>query len=276
MSARGRSRTYRATIEPQRLAAFRSGLLRFYRQNARDLPWRRTRDPYRILVSEILLHQTQVQSVIPVYEAFIARFPTLAELACAPLPEVCAITDPLGYKVRGRWLHQIARTVVERYDGRIPDQVDTLLTLPGIGRYTAGAVASFAFGRDAPIVDTNVERLLTRVFAVDRAVPAGARALRRHHIWALAQAVLPAGQAAEFNQALMEMGALVCTARRPQCLYCDLNAVCAQGPLSVEAAGRRAAETPPPYRVEILDPPRSRLARRREGRPAGGDAIEAN
>jgi A/G-specific adenine glycosylase len=264
---------FRAEIEPERLSAFRAGVLRFYRQNARDLPWRRTRDPYHILVSEILLHQTQVQTVIPVYEAFLARFPDVFALAAADPAEVRAITDPLGYKIRGQWLQEIARAVVGRFGGRIPDEVETLLTLPGVGRYTAGAVASFAYGKDAPIVDTNVERLLSRVFAVERVVPDRPRALRAHHLWALAAAVIPPGQGAEFNQALMEMGALVCTARRPACIYCEINRVCASGPLAESGSGH-AAEVPPPYRVE---PVPAATATRSPARAAtGGKVSEAS
>jgi A/G-specific adenine glycosylase len=181
----------RAVIEPAVLTTFQQELLAWYAAEGRDLPWRRTSDPYAILVSEIMLQQTQVRTVVPYYERFLARFPTLAALAAAPLAEVKAITDPLGYKVRGERLKRIAETAMERYGGTLPRSEEELLALPGIGRYTAGAIRSFAFREDAPILDTNVLRLLVRVFAPPRA-GGGAALLRR--LWALAEAVIPPGQ----------------------------------------------------------------------------------
>ncbi|MBX5466497.1 MAG: A/G-specific adenine glycosylase [Firmicutes bacterium] len=229
----------RATVDPARLLPFREGILDWYRHHGRDLPWRRTRDPYAILVSEILLHQTQVRTVIPVYEQFLRRFPTVAALAAASLAEVKALTDPLGYKVRGQWLHQIARYLMEHHRGEVPGSLPELLRLPGIGRYTAGAVLSFGFGQDAPILDTNVNRLLGRYFGVDWR---DSHADTRHRLWALAEAVIPPGQGPTFNQALMDMGALVCTARRPTCLLCPVRGGCLTGG---EVA--RSAEAPATY-----------------------------
>ncbi|AEJ41498.1 A/G-specific adenine glycosylase [Sulfobacillus acidophilus TPY] len=233
---------YEADVEPEALAVFREGVLDWYRTHGRDLPWRKTRDPYHILVSEIMLHQTTVTTVEPVYREFLARFPTIQALAQASLADVKAITDPLGYKVRGRWLWEIAQEVVRRYDGVVPDRLDDLLALPGIGRYTAGAILSFAYGQDAPILDTNVKRLLGRYFRLEYRTT---RAEILHQLWALAEAVIPPGQAADFNQGLMDMGAMVCTARRPSCTICPLWAYC--GVHHDEAD--RAAEEPWQYRV---------------------------
>ncbi|CAB1128947.1 A/G-specific adenine glycosylase [Candidatus Hydrogenisulfobacillus filiaventi] len=246
---------YRAVVAPGPLTLFRRELAAWYRRHGRDLPWRRTRDPYAILVSEVLLHQTQVRTVIPVYEAFLARFPTLDALAGAPLAEVKAITDPLGYKVRGRWLWEIARAVTARHGGRIPDSWEELLALPGVGRYTAGAVRSFAFGLRSPILDTNVERVLGRYFEVPALGPGGRGAERRHHLWALAEAVLPEEGADQFNQALMDLGALICTARKPACLLCPVAGGCAR-----LGGGLRAAEPPALYRVEPAGDESGRLS----------------
>jgi A/G-specific adenine glycosylase len=170
------------------------------------------------------------------------RFPTVADLAEAPLAEVKAITDPLGYKVRGRWLHEIARYLVVHHGGQVPGSLAELLRLPGIGRYTAGAVLSFGFGVDAPILDTNVNRLLGRYFGLDHR---DGRAMTRHRLWALAEAVIPPGEGPTFNQALMDMGAMVCTARNPACLICPVASACAQR--TDAGSGNRAAEEAPIY-----------------------------
>lgn len=233
-------------------------VLDWYDANGRDLPWRRTRDPYAVLVSEILLHQTQVRTVLPVYETFLRRFPDVFSLAAAELAEVKAITDPLGYKVRGQWLHQIARVVVDQFDGRFPDTVESLMALPGVGRYTAGAVVSFAYERPAPILDTNVNRLLGRYFGIDFR---DARADTRHRLWALAEALVPEDRVHAFNQALMDLGATVCTARRPECLLCPLHADCQTGGWQLPGSGTMAAE--------------SRVRYRRRGDTADGDTDRA-
>jgi A/G-specific adenine glycosylase len=204
------------SVTPSRIRTFRRHVLGWYGAHGRDLPWRRTQDPYAILVSEILLHQTQVKRVAPVYEAFLRRYPTAAELARTPLREIRELTDPLGYKVRGRWLKAAAREVTRR--GAFPATLVELQELPGVGRYTAGAVMSFAHGKDAPILDTNVARLLTRYFG---AAPSRAR------LWRLAAQVIPRGQGHRINQALMDLGALLCVARRPRCAQCPLRRACA-------------------------------------------------
>lgn len=232
----------RARVGAGKLKTFQEGILAWYQRHGRDLPWRRTQDPYAILVSEILLHQTQVKTVIPVYEAFLQRFPTVADLAQASLAEVKAITDPLGYKVRGRWLHDIARHLLAHHGGQVPGSLAELLRLPGIGRYTAGAVLSFGFGVDAPILDTNVNRLLGRYFGLNHR---DARAMTRHRLWALAEAVIPPGEGPTFNQALMDVGAMICTARNPACLICPVASACAQRGDPESADG--AAEEAPVY-----------------------------
>lgn len=238
---------YVAEVWPEALAGFQQGVMTWYRQYGRDLPWRRTQDPYAIIVSEIMLHQTTVTTVGPVYAQFLERFPTVEVLHAAPLEEVKSITDPLGYKVRGQWLKDIAAAVVEEHGGRWPDTVEGLMSLPGVGRYTAGAVLSFAFGMDAPIVDTNVKRVLGRYFGISYRET---RAEVQHHLWALAEAVLPAGQASVFNQALMDFGAMLCTARKPACIICPAFQFCQSAALP---AGQAAAEEPLTYRVRSRD-----------------------
>ncbi|MBI1736733.1 MAG: A/G-specific adenine glycosylase [Candidatus Rokubacteria bacterium] len=206
---------------------FQRRLLAWYARHGRDLPWRRTREPYRVLVSEIMLQQTQVDRVIPKYEEFLTRYPTLGDLAAARPAEVRSLWYPLGYNVRPLRLHAIARETVARYGGRLPDSDDALRRLPGIGRYTAGAVLSFAFGRDAAIVDTNVRRVLGRVFLG----PRRARRLRGESAWwDLSRALVPSGRAYDFNQALMDFGATWCTPRKPRCPRCPMKSFCATHP----------------------------------------------
>jgi len=202
---------------------FQRRLLRWYAAHGRDLPWRRTRDPYRVLVSEVMLQQTQVERVIPKYHEFIARYPTFERLAAARPAEVRRTWRPLGYNIRPVHLQAIARETVARYGGRLPDDGKTLQTLRGIGRYTAGAILSFAYGKDAAVLDTNVRRVLGRVFLGPRrpARPRGQRAF-----WDLAEALVPPGRAYDFNQALMDFGATWCTPRRPRCRECPMRRFC--------------------------------------------------
>jgi A/G-specific adenine glycosylase len=204
---------------------FRAALLRWYERHRRDLPWRRTRDPYHVLVSEIMLQQTQVDRVVPKYREFLARYPTLEALAAADVADVRRTWYPLGYNIRPVWLHAIAREAVARYDGRLPADEAELLSLKGIGRYTAGAVRSFAFGHRAPILDTNVRRVLGRVFH-----GADGRGLSTAGLWILAERVLPRARIYDFNQALMDFGATWCTARKPLCLPCPMRRFCAAYP----------------------------------------------
>jgi len=215
-----------ALITPERRATFGRKLRAWYRQNARDLPWRRTRDPYRILVSELMLQQTQVSRVITKYADFLHRFPTLEAVAASRPARVREAWAGLGYYARARNLQQLARTIVRDHEPSvIPREPEALRKLPGIGAYTAGAVASFAYERRAPLVDTNVARVLTRVFAphVNPRTHAGHK-----ETWEIARAVLPRTGAATYvhNQALMELGALVCTARSRACSACPVRSVC--------------------------------------------------
>jgi A/G-specific adenine glycosylase len=200
----------------------------WYRRHARDLPWRRTRDPYAILVSELMLQQTQVLRVVPRWHEFLATFPTLHAVAEAPVTDVEAAWEGLGYYARARNLHRTARLITR--DGAdpsatLPADVAQLSALPGIGRYTAGAVSSFAYGKRAQLVDTNVARVLQRVF-----LPRSTRktTAREHALWELAERSLPTTSAAVWthNQALMELGALICTARVMHCERCPVRAVC--------------------------------------------------
>jgi len=213
--------------DPRVVRAFQRRLLAWYARHGRDLPWRRTRDPYRVLVSEIMLQQTQVDRVVPKYHQFLERYPTLEDLATARARDVRRLWYPLGYNVRPLRLHQIARETVARYGGRLPDTADGLRGLPGVGRYTAGAVLSFAYGQDAAILDTNVRRVLSRVFIG----PRRARDLRGEKIyWDLAEALVPRGRAYDFNQALMDFGATWCSPRAPRCAPCPMKRFCVAYP----------------------------------------------
>jgi A/G-specific adenine glycosylase len=210
---------------PDRTAArgFQRRLLAWYARHGRDLPWRRTREPYRVLVSEIMLQQTQVDRVIPKYHQFLARYPTLEDLARARARDVTETWRPLGYYRRARSLHGIARETVARYAGRLPDDGAALQRLSGIGRYTAGAILAFAHSKDAALVDTNVRRVLGRVFLGPRRVK---RLRGEKAIWDLAESLIPAGRAYDYNQALMDFGATWCTARKPRCPRCPMKAFC--------------------------------------------------
>jgi A/G-specific adenine glycosylase len=203
---------------------FRQRLLTWYRTHGRDLPWRKTDDPYHILVSEIMLQQTQVDRVLPKYAEWLAKFPTMEVLAKASDGDVNEAWYPLGYNIRPRRLQSIARESVERYGGKLPRDEETLLSFKGIGAYTAGAIRSFAFRERAAILDTNVARVLFRVF-VGRGEPKS-HAMTQH-LWKVAeQMVPPQRHAFDFNQALMDLGALVCTAKSPKCLVCPMSKGC--------------------------------------------------
>lgn len=200
-------------------SALASRLLRWFERNKRDLPWRREpRDPYHVWLSEVMLQQTQVATVIPYFERWTQRFPTLETLAAAPLDEVLKLWEGLGYYARARNLHAAARIIVHEHRGQIPCTVESLMALPGVGRYTAGAIASLAFGVRAPVLDGNVRRVLSRVFGLSRPTEA--------ELWALAESLLPHSRAGAFNEALMELGATICTPRAPQCPACPLRTMC--------------------------------------------------
>src|SRR5919112_4587067 len=200
---------------------FQVRLLKWYRQYGRDLPWRKTADPYRILVSEVMLQQTQVDRVIPKYYEFLERYPSFHHLAQAPSDDVKKTWYPLGYNIRPLRLHSIACETVARYGGTLPKESEELLSFKGIGRYTAGAIRSFAFNEDAPILDTNVMRVLHRVF-IATGEPKGQKAA----LWKLSESLIPRGKGYDFNQALMDFGATVCAARDPYCLLCPMKTFC--------------------------------------------------
>jgi A/G-specific adenine glycosylase len=226
--------------DPPTARRFQRRLLAWYRRHGRDLPWRRTREPYRILVSEVMLQQTQVDRVVPKYREFLRRYPTLRRLAAADASDVRRLWYPLGYNARPYRLHAIARETLARYGGRLPDAAEDLRRLPGIGRYTASAILAFAYARDAAVLDTNVRRVLGRVFV-------GARRLARVRgdkaWWDLAEALVPRGRAYDFNQALMDFGATWCTARRPRCAPCPMRGLCRSYPLGAAAAATRGRST---------------------------------
>jgi len=223
-------------VAAEPLHAFQRRLLAWYRRHQRKLPWRETRDPYKILVSEIMLQQTQVDRVLPKYRQFLQRYPTLRELARARTAELRRLWYPLGYNVRPLRLRRIAQRAVQEHGGSIPDSYDGLLAMDGIGRYTAGAVLSFAFNKDAPILDTNVARLLSRYFGVRGDLK---RAAVRRRLWTLAEAVIPRGKGYAINQAMMDFGALICTARSPKCPACVLRRTCRSFPYGKATAARR-------------------------------------
>ena len=225
-------------------AALRRSLLRWYAAHARDLPWRRTQDPYAIWVSEVMLQQTQVATVIPYYERWLRRFPSVTALARAREADVLHAWQGLGYYSRAKRLLAGARAVAERHGGEVPADLEALRALPGVGRYTAGAIASIAHDARAALVDGNVERVLCRVLGLKgdpKRAPLSAR------LWELADALLPARGARDFNQALMELGATVCTPRSPDCERCPWGKRCvarAKGrQAELPGSGRRARVT---------------------------------
>jgi A/G-specific adenine glycosylase len=212
--------------------AVREVLLVWFAENARDLPWRRTRNPWHVLVSEVMLQQIQVKRAIPFYERFLERFPTVEALAEAPLSDAIRVWDDLGRYRRVVNLHRTARIVVEEHGGRVPSDPEVLLKLPGIGPYTAGAVACFAYEGDVPFFDTNMHRVLHRVF-FGPDVPA-AKA-KPKEVMELASRLVPPGRGWNWNQAVMEFGALRCTARRPDCPDCPLRDHCKAHPKMLDA-----------------------------------------
>lgn len=255
---------------PERASEILKSLLAWYAVNQRDLPWRRSRDPYAILVAEVMLQQTQVDRVIPRWHAWLKRFPHLADLARATKADAIRAWQGLGYNLRAVRLHDIACQVVAEHDGVLPRTVDGLLTLKGIGRYTAGAVACFAYAQPVAMVDTNVRRVLSRVFHVEPG-----------DVDALADRLVPIDSAYAWHQALMDLGATLCRARRPLCLVCPLVAACA-GPEPPNTSASKAVGafrgSRRFYRGRLVDA----LRRRPEGmslaalvEEVGGDADRA-
>jgi A/G-specific adenine glycosylase len=251
---------------PTDLPALRRRLLEWFAASGRDLPWRHTRDPYHILVAEMMLQQTQVERVLPKYAAFLAAFPTLDDLATAPVAEVIRLWAGLGYNRRAVNVQRAARAVRDDHGGAFPRDVIALQRLPGIGPYTAGALACFAFEQDIAFMDTNIRRVLHRLLlgplAPEQAAPQSAR---DRALLATAQEMIPAGQGWAWNQALMELGALICTAAAPACWRCPLRDEC-----RAYAAWRQADEAafaPPDPSSGPYVPP-ARPARRVAERPA--------
>ena len=229
------SRTLRGPAEaghslpaPAQRQRFRRRLLTWYRVNGRDLPWRHTDDPYHILVSEVMLQQTQVDRVLPKYHEWLRKYPSLAALASAPVRDVTRTWRPLGYNIRPRRLQAIARESVTKYGGELPSDHDTLMSFKGIGAYTAGAIRSFAFGQRAAILDTNVARVLFRVFVGTGDVKAHAM---RRQLWSISEVLVPHKHVFDFNQALMDFGATICVARKPKCDACPMTGLCTSFPV---------------------------------------------
>ncbi|MEA2642398.1 MAG: A/G-specific adenine glycosylase [Chloroflexota bacterium] len=219
--------------------ALQTALLAWYDVHRRDLPWRHELTPYRVLISEIMLQQTQVDRVIPYFERFTERFPDFATLAVAPRADVIRLWAGLGYNRRAVQLHELARTVMETHAGELPADRAALLALPGIGPYTAGAILSIAFGQDEPALDTNVRRVIGRVAF---AAPLGPAALS-----AAASRLVPVGHAADWNQALMDLGSAICLSRRPRCLICPLQAHCRSAGATFEPVRREGRPPAEPF-----------------------------
>lgn len=207
----------------RKIETIQKRLLRWYGRHGRDMPWRRQRDPYAIWISEIMLQQTRVDQATPYFERFMKRFPSVRKLAGASEEEVLKAWEGMGYYSRARNLHRAASIVCEDHGGHLPDEVQELKKLPGIGPYTAGAIASIAFGQDEPVLDGNVIRVLCRIFGVaaDPAAPA-----TRKRLWKLAREIVPFGKAGLFNQAVMDLGAMVCLPQKPLCPSCPVREIC--------------------------------------------------
>jgi A/G-specific adenine glycosylase len=206
-----------------RVEQFRPRLLEWYRHNRRDLPWRGESSPYRIWISEVMLHQTQVSTVIPYYRRFLEKFVDVEALAAAPLEEVLKAWQGLGYYARARHLHQAAKEIVEKHDGQLPQTYAELRKLPGFGDYTAGAVAAIAFGEAVPAIDGNVKRVLARLFALEEDIRRGAAARQLKEI---AAALVAPDAPGDWTQAMMELGATICLPKSPQCPLCPVNELC--------------------------------------------------
>lgn len=205
------------------VATFQKALLQWFADEARDLPWRRTKDPYRVYLSEIMLQQTRVDQGLPYYERFLQRFPTLKSLAKAQEEEVLKAWEGLGYYTRARNMHRTAKIIIEEYDGCFPESPELLQLLPGIGKYTAGAIASIAFNKPVPVLDGNVKRVLARLDALDASIDIPAT---ESLLWKRIASLVPAKAPGDFNQAMMELGARICTPRTPLCDLCPVQRHC--------------------------------------------------
>jgi A/G-specific adenine glycosylase len=210
---------------------FSGRLLKWYESQGRKLPWRGSLNPYAVWVSEIMLQQTRVETVIPYYRRWMERFPSMAILAAASEQEVLSVWEGLGYYSRARNLHKAAMIVMADYGGELPSDLQALRSLPGIGRYTVGAIASMAFGQDVATLDANLRRVLARVFDVAQAADS---AKGEDILWKLAESHLPKGQAGDYNQALMDLGATICLSKKPRCLLCPLRGMCQAYKLGIQ------------------------------------------
>jgi len=217
-------------------------VIAWYRKEGRALPWRMTRNPYRIWVSEVMLQQTRVASVIPYYRRFLHAFPTMRRLAEADLQEVLKLWEGMGYYARARNLHRSAEIIMSRYGGSVPDNTKDLLSLPGIGRSTAGAILSLAYDKQAPVLDANIQRLLSRLGAVESDL---GKSYGKHFLWDLMESLLPGKKTRVFNQALMDMGALVCTPKTPHCRVCPLSSLCRAFKMGIQEQIPPSKKTPP-------------------------------
>ncbi len=238
--APGESRAIRGPAK----GGFRRSLLAWYRRTARDLPWRRKPEPYKVWIAEIILQQTRVEQGLPYYERFIASFPTLSALASAEEDAVLRVWEGLGYYRRARNLHRAAKVLAEQYEGRFPTTAREWMALPGVGRYTAGAIVSIAFGEPAPVLDGNVKRVLSRLRNITSCIDDTAT---ERALWDEAAALVPRNAPGDFNQAMMELGARICTPRAPQCAACPVARHCAALALGVqeERPVRRAKKSIP-------------------------------
>lgn len=265
-SVRSPAETFALPSDGRRRAAFQRRLITWFRRHARAFPWRETHDPYAIWVSEIMLQQTQTVAVEPFFRRFLARFPDVASLAAADQDEVLRYWEGLGYYRRARSLHAAARRIVDQHGGRIPDDAETLQSLPGIGRYTAGAILSFAFDRPAPILEANSRRVLSRILA-DPERPLG---LPDSLLWESAARLVPDRQSGLYNQALMELGSLICLVRAPRCRICPVRNYCKAFRLGIQdqIAGIQAASPTTAVHesaIAIFQGPSVLLLRRAEG-----------
>lgn len=210
-------------MDDRTLPAIAPALLKWWDAGHADLPWRRTQDPYAIWVAEVMLQQTQISTVVPYYERWMTRFPTVEDLAAASLGQVLKLWEGLGYYSRARHLHQAAQTVVTEYGGQLPETAAELQRLKGIGRYTAGAIASIAFGQSVAVLDGNVIRVLSRLLDLAEDVT---KTATRRRLWKVAEALVPAERPGAYNQALMELGQTICLSAQPRCLLCALRDPC--------------------------------------------------
>ena len=215
------------------LAPLHNALIGWFDANREDLPWRRDRSPYTVWLSEVMLQQTQVNTVIPYYERLLSRFPGIDVLARASLDDVLKAWEGLGYYSRARNLHQAAKVIVNELGGQFPSTVEDLLKLPGIGRYTAGAIASLAFSRDAPVLDGNLIRVFARLFDIADDIT---QPRTKRNLWDLAEKVLPSGRAGLWNEGLMELGRCICTPKSPRCSICPVDQYCQANKLGIQEA----------------------------------------